>query len=102
MLARGASAARVRADLEARGIAPEIVRDELAALAHELGEEPERAAARALLRRRRLLPEVAGGWTEERRRRALAILARAGFPFEVASAVLGELEAASRRSEDGE
>jgi regulatory protein len=82
-LARGGRSSRVIvADLANRGVASEVVREALPGTA-----EAELAAAVILTRRRRIgafrLPEVA-----EDARREAGVLARAGFPAEIARAAL--------------
>lgn len=100
LIQRGASDRRLAADLAARGISAAMVREELEALAEELGEAPERVAARSLLRRRGLLPASGGKLTCAQRQRALAALARAGFSLAVAREILGTEAAVAAPAED--
>jgi regulatory protein len=87
---RGVSARAIRARLQLKGV-PSDIADE--ALSGEAGSpEAERAAAEAYARRRRIGPYRA----RERalhRERNLAAMARAGFPFAVARAVIDAEEA---------
>lgn len=101
LVRRGVSRRRLEADLAARGIPATVAREELEALAEELGETPERVAARALLRRRGLLPAEGKPLSPDQWRRALAALARAGFSLEVARDVLGSLAATAVPIADG-
>jgi regulatory protein len=90
---RGGSARRIRGTLAQKGVDPEHVEAALAARAEEAGGDPELAAARALARRRRLGPWRPEAVRAENRPRDLASLARAGFSFDVAKAVVdGEAE----------
>jgi regulatory protein len=90
---RGGSARRIRETLAQKGVDAEHVEAALAARAEEAGGDPELAAARALARRRRLGPWRPAAARAEHRQRDLASLARAGFPFDVAKAVVdGEAE----------
>lgn len=80
---------RIERRLAALGVAPEIVRDVVAAR----GREDERAAALALLRRR--FPQLSDDPREQRR--ALGMLARKGYDAELAWEVVraharGELD----------
>ena len=86
----GHSRAGVAAHLAARGIGRETAR-----AAFPDAEDAELAAALALARRRRIGPFRAGAADAEVRRRELGVLARAGFPREVAVRALAmEPEAA--------
>ncbi len=86
----GRSPARVRAALAAKGLGPEAIEAALAGLAEERAD-PELAAAAAFARKRRL-----GPWRRadesvdqgELRARELAAMARAGFAYRVARAVV--------------
>ncbi len=84
---RGVPPAMIRRRLQAKGVAPADID---AALAH-LGEEtanPDLAAAVALARRRRLGPWRGAEGRAERREKDLAALARAGFSYDTARAVI--------------
>lgn len=83
--ARGASSRRIRAWLDAKGVDRGVAD---AALAEEEVEDPDLAAALALARRRRIGPWRTGAADPELRRKELGILARAGFPYEVARRAL--------------
>jgi regulatory protein len=84
---RGTSARGIKAKLSAKGVGRETVE---AALAGDDGDE--RRAAVALARRRRLGPYRAGDRAAFRQK-DLAVLARAGFPFDMARGVIdGEVE----------
>jgi regulatory protein len=92
-LARGVAPARVRAQLSARGVAPEVASG---AVADAGGPDAEVAAAAAYARRR------LGAWRDPETRadhhqRDLAALARAGFGYAAARAAL-----AGREPADGE
>lgn len=87
---RGASRRMVRARMGEKGVG-----GDLAAAMLEAEEDPaaaELAAARALARRRRLGPWRSVAERAPRRDRDLAALARAGFPLDVARAVIDEEE----------
>lgn len=109
---RGNSPRAIRAKLKSRGVEDAAVESALAALADEAAE-PELAAACALARRRRLGPYRVEPRREEgreegraeergkRREKDLAALARAGFGYGVARAVVDadsveEIEARAR------
>jgi regulatory protein len=79
---RGGSARAIRAKLTAKGVDRATI---AAALEGEEGDE--HAAAHALARRRRLGPYRIGE-RKAYRDKDLAVLARAGFPFDVARAVI--------------
>jgi regulatory protein len=84
---RGTSARGIKTKLSAKGVGRETVE---AALAGDDGDE--RRAAVALARRRRLGPYRAGDRAAFRQK-DLAVLARAGFPFDKARGVIdGEVE----------
>lgn len=83
----GRSPARIRAALASKGLGPETIDTAL----DQLGEEradPELAAAATFSRRRRLGPWRPLEEREEQVARDLAILARAGFSYRVARAVV--------------
>ncbi len=84
---RGTSAKAIRYKLAAKGVAAELVEAALSALEEEAGA-PELAAAIAYARRRRLGPYRAAEQRDERRDRDLAALARAGFAYGIARAVI--------------
>jgi regulatory protein len=86
---RGASSRGIRQRLAAKGVAPELI-------ARSLAEGPsDLAAAAALVRRRRLGPYRPEREREAKRERDMAVLARAGFGFDIARRVVGaENEAA--------
>lgn len=85
---RGRSLRRVRADLAHRHVPREIVDAAVERLQEELAE-PDLVAAINLARRRRL-----GPWREspesrhEHRQRDLGVLARAGFAYHIACAII--------------
>jgi regulatory protein len=83
---KGRSGARIREELRREGVAEEVVRAALEARSES--PDPDFEAALAWARKRRL-----GPWRREPldptlRRRELASLARAGFPYAVASRVV--------------
>lgn len=84
LLARGTSAAMIRARLGAKGVAAELVD---AALTEQGHDEGELRAALRYAKRRRLGPFRQEG-REERRARDLAALGRQGFDFETARRVI--------------
>jgi regulatory protein len=83
---RGKGGRAIRAALAAKGVDGDLTADALAALAEET-PEPDRHAAVTLARRRRLGPFRSTGRAENRTR-DLATLARAGFDFQTARAVI--------------
>jgi len=88
---RGDSVRAIRAKLAAKGLARAEVEAALARLAAEAGPDSDGLdahAARAYARRRRLGPWRAAAERAERRQRDLAALARAGFDYETARAVI--------------
>lgn len=84
---RGASGRTIQLSLRQKGVEGEIIDTALAA-ADEADERPERAAAARLARKRRLGPYRAAEGRREARERDLAALARAGFSYDVALAVI--------------
>jgi regulatory protein len=88
---RGMSLRRIKADLMAHGLAAELAEDVLARHAEETcdaGAEPDIEAARTYARRRRLGVFRETAASPDDRRRDLAALARAGFSYEVATAIV--------------
>jgi regulatory protein len=85
MRGRGASSRRIRAWLGAKGVSSEICD---AVLREEAGAEADLGAAWTLARRRRIGPYRTEAERPERRERDLAILARNGFSFHVATSVI--------------
>jgi regulatory protein len=83
---RGASAAKVRATLGAKGLASDDIAEALDAAAGD--GDPELRAAVTFARRNRLGPWRRDGGDPERRRKELGRLGRAGFPFSVARRVV--------------
>ena len=79
----GRSRLAVTAHLAARGVAGDVLRKALPG-----DGETELAAAVALARRRRIGPFRAGEGDEETRHRELGVLARAGYPQDVAQRAL--------------
>ncbi|KPK06222.1 MAG: hypothetical protein AMJ64_09545 [Betaproteobacteria bacterium SG8_39] len=77
VLARKYGAARIRQDLKAKGVAPEII--------ERLSTEDERARAIAIVRRRYPAPAQ----TREERARRVRFLQGRGFSFETIRAALG-------------
>lgn len=86
LVGRGGSQRAVRAKLAAKGIAPDLADQALARLQEDLGDV-DRAAAIRLARRRRLGPYRIKDRALHRDR-DLAALARAGFDFETARAII--------------
>jgi regulatory protein len=84
---RGASSVGIRGKLAVKGVEPELIVETLSQLDQEK-RDGELAAAAALVRRRRLGPYRAAATRSAFYRRDLAILARAGFGFEVARRVV--------------
>ncbi len=87
---RGGSTRAIRQHLAARGVAAEVVDAALTELREQAdcGEDPDLAAAHAYARRRRLGPYRPPEARAAERHRDLAALGRAGFPFDVARAVV--------------
>lgn len=91
---RGGSSRAISARLVAKGVDRETAREALARdadarAADDPDDDPEREAARALARRRRIGPFRAAA-RGENRDRDLARLARAGFAYAIARAVVDE------------
>lgn len=84
---RGASGRTIALSLRQKGVEGEIIDTALAA-ADETEEQPERAAAARLARKRRLGPYRPPDARRDNRERDLATLARAGFSYDVALAVI--------------
>ena len=84
---RGRSQAAIRATLARKGVGRETATAAVVALREE-GPDPDLAAAVALARRRRLGPWRAPEERAAARQRDLGVLARAGFPADVARKVL--------------
>ena len=89
----GKSSRRIAQNLAQKGIDSSLIED---ALAPEEGDDPaemELKAARAHARKRRLGPYRKGGASDDPKIKSkeVASLARAGFSFDVAKQVLGEL-----------
>jgi regulatory protein len=84
---RGASTYGIRGKLAVKGVDAELIAETLGRLDQETSAS-ELAAACALVRRRRLGPYRAAATRLAFRRRDLAILARAGFGFELARRVI--------------
>ncbi len=84
---RGASGRTIALSLRQKGVEGEII-DTAMAAADEAEEKPELAAAARLARKRRLGPWRAAEGRREARERDLAALARAGFSYDVALAVI--------------
>ncbi|MBW1878158.1 MAG: RecX family transcriptional regulator [Deltaproteobacteria bacterium] len=99
---RGTSTRQIRAKLAEKGVRPPIMDEALAALDASQGD-PDLRAACAYVRKRRLGPFRDD--PSAHRERDLARLARAGFPYAVASKVLAlhdpaEVEAIERGIDD--
>lgn len=84
---RGASGRTIALTLRQKGVEGGII-DTAMAAADEAEERPELAAAARLARKRRLGPYRATEGRREARERDLAALARAGFSYDVALAVI--------------
>ena len=89
---RGGSRRGIQATLAAKGVAAETVQQALATF----DPEAEQAAALALARRRRLGPFRPAATRAAHRLRDLGVLARAGFPHEIARAVIDAVAAEDR------
>lgn len=89
---RGGSRRGIQATLAAKGVAAETVQQALATF----DPEAEQAAALALARRRRLGPFRPAATRAVHRLRDLGVLARAGFPHEIARAVIDAVAAEDR------
>ncbi len=85
---RGDSARMVAAKLRAKGVPPDIVEAALASVDDDGGADAELAAAAACARRRRIGPFRTGDDRAACRERDLAALARNGFSYEIARAVI--------------
>jgi len=88
---RGTSTRLMRRKLELAGVDAATLDRAMAGLDEELHADPEqreRRAAIALARRRRLGPFRDPGERQDKRNRDLAAMARAGFSFELARAVI--------------
>jgi len=83
----GASRRAIALRLRQKGVGGDIIDAALAAAA-EIEEEPERAAAVRLARKRRLGPYRPADARRDNRERDLAALARAGFSYDMALAVI--------------
>jgi regulatory protein len=88
---RGASTYGIRGKLAVKGVDAELIAQTLGRLDQETSAS-ELSAACALVRRRRLGPYRAAATRPAFRRRDLAILARAGFGFELARRVIAALD----------
>ncbi len=88
---RGASTRQARAKLSEKGIDADTISAVMTDEREDVGEEAdtERQAAAAYARRRRLGPHRPPGAREANRERDLAAMARAGFPYGLARAVIG-------------
>ncbi|WGF87004.1 regulatory protein RecX [Marinivivus vitaminiproducens] len=85
---RGQPPRMIRARLSRQGVDTDTIDGALERLADDLEGDPERVAAIALARRRRLGPFAVPDRRAERRERDLAIMARAGYGYEVATSVI--------------
>ncbi|WP_342149191.1 RecX family transcriptional regulator [Methylorubrum sp. SB2] len=87
---RGASTRQARAKLSEKGIDADTIASAMTDEREDAGEEAdtERQAALAYARRRRLGPHRPPGARAANRERDLAAMARAGFPYALARAVL--------------
>ena len=84
LASKGLPRARIAQGLRAKGVAREQI-------AQALGDDiDELAQARRFVARKRLGPLRRGGMTPETRRKDLAVLARAGFAFAIATRALDE------------
>jgi regulatory protein len=87
---RGASQRGVVQKLRTRGVSGEVAKEALSSVDGESTAEAELKAARELARRRRLGPfRTDASEREAKKQRDLAVLARAGFSFDVARRALG-------------
>lgn len=98
---RGTSTRQARAKLSEKGIDADTISAAMSDEREDAGEEAdtERQAALAYARRRRLGPHRPPGAREANRERDLAAMARAGFPYALARAVL-EADADEETPED--
>lgn len=98
---RGASARLIAAQLMQKGLDADAVDTALAAADTEDGaEDPERAAAATLARKRRIGPYRVAENRKENREKDLATLARAGFSYDTALAII-DAETAEELENDG-
>ncbi len=95
---RGASRRKIRFALAQKGVGAEDIEAAPASLTRQSGD-PELAAALNLARRRRLGPYGAPGGRDDRRQNDLAVFARAGFGYQIASRVI-EAESAGDLEEE--
>ncbi len=95
---RGASRRKIRVFLSQKGVGDEDIEAALAGLARESGD-PELAAALTLARRRRLGPYRVPGDRDDHRQKDLAILARAGFGYQVARRIIDSANVADLEEE---
>jgi len=96
---RGASRAKIQGKLRERGVMPTTIEQVLSELVPNADAELE--AARVLVRRRRLGSERRGPTTDQDAHRDLAVLARAGFSYEIAERALRRPEHSQSETEDG-
>ena len=89
-----AAPARIRAALAAKGLGEAAIETALAGLAED-DADPELAAAVIFARKRRLGPWRDAGEREALRTKDLAAMARAGFGYRVARAVVEAEDAAA-------
>ncbi|MCZ6861579.1 MAG: RecX family transcriptional regulator, partial [Alphaproteobacteria bacterium] len=97
---RGASKRKIRFSLAQKGVGAEDIEAALTSLTRQSGD-PELAAALNLARRRRLGPYKAQGDREGQRQKDLAVLARAGFGYQIARRVIEAESAAELEAEAG-
>ena len=97
-LRAGASGHYIRAKLAAKGLAPALAEQAIAALRDEL-PEPELSAALAFARRKRLGPYRPEPERAARRERDLAALDRRGFDLEVARKIIDAADLADLEAE---
>ena len=97
---RGASRRHIRFALARKGVGAQDIEAALASLTRETGD-PELAAALNLARRRRLGPYRAPCDRDDRRQKDLAVLARAGFGYQIARRVIEAESAADLEVEAG-
>ena len=84
---RGSSARAINAQLRQKGLESDVIETALDAFAEE-NQQPELAAAVTLARKRRVGPFRTRGGRTENREKDLAALARAGFSYDIALAVI--------------
>lgn len=87
LFARGLSLRAIRMKLSEKGVPADIVTEALEVLCEE-SENPELQAAITAARRRKLGPYRTRGDRQENRERDLASLARGGFSYDIAVAVV--------------